>query len=705
VNTRPPAAAPHSSLRSRRWLLWGALLLLVGLLLGVLVFLAAEYEEGRDQAALERDADQVANDIRSELFRNVQTLQSLHSVAPTDGSWAAPAAELLGTHRDMVRLEWRSNNLALRAHRDTPYLANLTDYLHREHALPDVRQACDNARRLSGPAFSPSYFWPISGGQGLELMEMCLPVVRAGQPNGYLIVTYSLPGLLNERTHKALLHGRGLAFTDPDGTRLALHSAVSGNRILHASSLLDLPGHTLMLRMESPRQAVGLFPNVLTAVVGALSLALLAVLALLGRDMRRRQRAELDVADALAFRKAMENSLVTGLRARGMDGRVSYVNPAFCQMVGYSAEQLIGTGLPAPWWPPELIDEYQQRQAVRLAGQTLPREGYESMFQRSDGTRFPVLIIEAPLIDAQGVQTGYMSAIIDLTEQRRVEDLNRASQDRLQATARLATVGEMASLLSHELNQPLAAIASYATGALNLLGNSTHGSTNDNTQAPASADLQVAMRRIGQQAERAGRVIKSVADFVRRREQVREAVAPQSLIDAIAPLLGLQAKKQGIRVHIDIAPDTPPVLCDRTMVEQVLLNLARNGVQAMSDDAPTTPDRVLSLSVSPLRRSVGAPAGMPTDAPANTPSGAPPSLPVAGRPAKAWVEFTVTDHGHGLSAEVQAQLFTPFFTTKPEGMGLGLSLCRTVIEQHGGTLSFEPNRPRGTVFRFALPVA
>ncbi|MDP2418120.1 MAG: PAS domain S-box protein [Hydrogenophaga sp.] len=678
MNTQPVATAPRHSLRSRRWLLWGALLLLVGLLLGVLVFLAAEYEEGRDQATLEHDAAQVASDIRSELFRNVQTLQSLHSVAPTDGSWAAPAAELLGTHREMVRLEWRSNSLALRAHRDTPYLANLTDYLNREQALPDVRQACDNAKRLSGPAFSPSYFWPVSGGQGLELMEMCLPVVRSGVANGFLIVTYSLPGLLSELTNKTLLRGRGLSFIEPDGTRLALHSTVNNNRsTLQANTLLDLPGHTFMLRMESPRQAVGLFPNVLSAVVTALSLALLAVLALLGRDMRRRQRAELDVANALAFRKAMENSLVTGLRARGMDGRVTYVNPAFCQMVGYSAEQLIGTGLPAPWWPPELIDEYQQRQAVRLAGQTLPREGYESMFQRSDGTRFPVLIIEAPLIDAQGVQTGYMSAIIDLTEQRRVEDINRASQDRLQATARLATVGEMASLLSHELNQPLAAIASYATGTLNLLG--------DNTQALPHEDLQLAMRRISEQAERAGRVIKSVADFVRRREQVREAVAPQSLIDAISPLLGLQAKKQRIRVHIDIPPVIPLVLCDRTMIEQVLLNLARNGMQAMPDGDPPAPERVLTLSVSQPRLQSGVSMG--------------------GQAQKSWVEFKVIDRGHGLSADVQAKLFTPFFTTKTEGMGLGLSLCRTVIEQHGGALTFEPHPPRGTVFRFTLPVA
>ena len=299
------------------------------------------------------------------------------------------------------------------------------------------------------------------------------------------------------------------------------------------------------------------------------------------------------------------------------------------------------------------------------------------MFQRSDGTRFPVLIIEAPLIDAQGVQTGWMSAILDLTEQRRVEELNRASQDRLQATARLATVGEMASLLSHELNQPLAAIASYATGATNLLEGGAG-------EVPVD-DLRQAMRRIGEQAERAGRVIKSVADFVRRREQVREPVAPASLFEAIAPLLGLRAKKLGIRVHTDLAADLPAVLCDRTMVEQVLLNLARNGMQAMPDGDPPARSglRVLTLSARPAQ----------------------PWRDSERSPRKAWVEFAVTDHGQGLSEAVREKLFTPFFTTKTEGMGLGLSLCRTVVEQHGGALVYEAAQPRGTTFRFTLPVA
>ena len=660
-------------MRSPRWPLWGALVLLVGALLTVVVFLAAEYEVGRDQAALDQDTQAVAGDIRSALLRNVQTLQSLHAFSPTPRSWDSPAAEVLSQRREIVRLEWRDNGLRLLAHRLSPYAPDLFEMLARAQALPEVRQACDVARRLSGPAYSASYFWPMRDGRGMEVIELCLPVSDAGKPRGYLVATYALQGMLVELTDASTQRGRGLSFIEVDGTRLAVLSMLGNPRgALRSQALLDLPGHTLLLQVESPRRTLGLFPNVLTAVVGALSVALLVVLYLLARDMRRRQRAEQRAAEALAFRKAMEDSLVTGLRARDMNGRITYVNPAFCQMVGYSAEQLVGTGLPAPWWPPELVDEYQHRQAVRLAGQTLPREGYESVFRRSDGTRFPVLIIEAPLIDAQGVQTGYMSAIIDLTEQRRVEELNRASQDKLQATARLATVGEMASLISHELNQPLAAIASYASGTLNLL---QHGPPD------AKGDITEAIRRIGEQAERAGRVIRSVTDFVRRRDQVRESVAPRQLIEGIATLLSLQARKQGIRLEIDVTPGTPMVHCDRTMVEQVLLNLARNGMQAMPLGDPSTASglRCLRIAVSPEQ----SPAGE----------------------AVSRVHFDIVDHGPGLPPEVAERMFNPFFTTKAEGMGLGLSLCRTVIEQHGGALTFEAVRPRGTRFCFTLPVA
>jgi two-component system sensor histidine kinase DctS len=290
---------------------------------------------------------------------------------------------------------------------------------------------------------------------------------------------------------------------------------------------------------------------------------------------------------------------------------------------------------------------------------------------RKDGTRFPVLIIEAPLINAQGLHTGWMSAFLDISEQRRVEELSRASQERLQATARLATVGEMASLLSHELNQPLAAISSYATGSLNLL----EPASADDPQPSADSlqDVRMAMRQIARQAERAGRVIKSVHDFVRRRDQAREAVPAQQLVDAILPLVNLQARKLGVRVYTLVEPGLPAAFCDRTMVEQVLLNLARNAMQAMDDPAIHT--RVLDIRVK--------------RAASNMHSG--------------WLEFSVTDGGSGIPKEVGEKLFTPFFTTRAEGMGLGLSLCRTVVEQHGGYLGFAPHEPRGTVFTFTLP--
>jgi two-component system sensor histidine kinase DctS len=333
-------------------------------------------------------------------------------------------------------------------------------------------------------------------------------------------------------------------------------------------------------------------------------------------------------------------------------------------MVGFTPEELADDR--PPYWPPELAERYAGRQRTRLQGvgrdAQEAREGYETVFMRKNGERFPVLIYEAPLVDGQGRHTGWMSAVLDVSAQRRIEELSRQQQDRLQATARLATVGEMASLLSHELNQPLAAIASYSTGSLNLI---------DDPDAQTPAMLKQALERIAEQAERAGRIIKSVHHFVRRREQQRETIAADLLIEAVLPLVRLQARKSGTRIELDIPAKAPRVVCDRTMLEQVLLNLTRNGIQAMEHDTPLE-DRVLTLRVRQSH------AG--------------------------WISFSVIDAGPGIAPEVAQQLFTPFFTTRPEGMGLGLSLCRTVIEQHGGALDFAPGPGgRGTEFTFTLP--
>jgi two-component system, LuxR family, sensor histidine kinase DctS len=658
---------------TRRRVLWVLLVTLVVALLVLLVWLAGRYEASQVQVRLERDATEAASDIRLALTRNVQNLQVLQGAQFDAGAWGQEAATILRERRELVRIESRDTQLNVRKEANSLYQKPLFDQLARSSSQSEVQLACSLARKLSGPAYSSSYFVPQGDGLGLELIELCVPLSAGGQSNGYLVATYALQGILTELIGKQITRGQEVSFTEADGTRLAIHgSTPRGNRVFTSQQLLDLPGNTMVLRMDSWRGAPDLFPNVLTALVALMSAALVSVLALLGKDISKRLRAERELAEALAFRKAMEDSLVTGMRARDLQGRITYVNPAFCQMTGFTAAELVGITSPMPYWPPELANEYEQRQAVRLAGSLPSRKGYESVFLRKDGTRFPVLIIEARLINALGTQTGWMSAILDMTDQRRMEELSRASQERLQASARLATVGEMASMLSHELNQPLAAISSYATGSLNML----------QTHAALSADeVEHAMRRIGEQAERAGKVIKSVHDFVRRRDQAHEKIAPSALLDAIMPLVSLQARKLGVRVQVQCAPDLTPVLCDRTMVEQVLLNLARNAMQAM-EHVPVD-ERILGLEVRPTSR-----LSAQLD---ETPS------------PRRWMEFRVTDCGGGIDAATAARLFTPFFTTKKEGMGLGLSMCRTVVEQHGGFLAHEPRQPRGTVFKFTLP--
>ena len=659
------------SFTDRRFSLWIALVVLVVALLVTLVWLAGRYEASQYQDELDRDTADAAIDIRNGFDQNVLILQNLQNKALSQKLWQAEISDLLSQNRDWLRVEKRDlQGITLDAVSSPLKPALFTDKSRiGEHV--ETMQACLRARRLNGPAYSRSYFVPQSNGLGLEVMEVCLPMIERGNTAGFTLLTYSLQEVLSARLGETYGQRNQISFVEPDGTRLAVHGNwPRAKRLFTAKQLLDLPGTTLMLRMDGRRAVPDLLPNILPALVTAMSFALVSVLVLLVKDSRLRLQAERDLADALAFRKAMEDSLVTGLRARDLQGRITYVNPAFCQMVGFEPETLLGKSAPMPYWPPEMVGEYQQRQAVRLAGNAPPREGFESVFVRQDGTRFPVLIFEAPLINVLGQQTGWMSAFLDISEQRRIEELSRSSQERLQATARLATVGEMASLLSHELNQPLSAISSYATGSLNLLRH-----PDDGHASPQLSDLQMAFERISEQASRAGKVINSVHDFVRRRDQDKEVVKPQSIIDAVMPLVQLQAHKLQVRIQTEMDPRLLPVLCDRTMVEQVLLNLARNGMQAM--DHPTCHQRTLTLRIKRA----------------------------ASSQSQGWVEFSVLDLGLGISDEVAQNLFTPFFTTKAEGMGLGLSLCRTVVEQHGGHLEFEANEPCGTLFRFTLPTA
>jgi two-component system sensor histidine kinase DctS len=652
---------------------WALLVLLLGVVQTLLLAMTLRFEQSRAQERTDAAAVAAAADVRQLFSRNLQSLQALLWSEPDLEQWRRGATELLRERREVLRLEWRTEDDVIEAAVESPYRGSLFNRLPRRALSLDTEAACATAARLVSPVWSRSYFVPQASGLGVEVIDVCLPIAGAEGPRGTMAATLGMSAAIEAAVSHDVTRTYELSFVEGDGTRLARAGLPRGAGVYRAERLVDLPGSTLALRLDSASPGPRLIPNLATSLVLGLSLALTAVVALLVRDVRRRAEAEARLGEELALRRAMEDSLVTGLRARDLAGRITYVNPALCAMVGFSAEQLVGRATP-PYWPPEMRADYEARQVHRMTEGVPPnesRDGYETTFMRANGERFPVLIFEAPLIGPDGRQSGWMSAVLDISAQRRVEELSRLQQEQLQVTSRLATVGEMASLLSHELNQPLAAIASYASGSLNLMT----GEAATPPDAPSLAMIREATQRIAEQAARAGRVIKSVHDFVRRREHSREPVACDELVEGVLPLVRLQARKSATRIELALGMPPPRAVCDRTMVEQVLLNLTRNAIQAMESEPPT--QRVVMVSA---------------------------------RAEGAWVHLSVSDRGSGIAPEVAARLFTPFFTTKTEGMGLGLSLCRTVIEQHGGALVFEPltrddGQVCGTRFTFTLPRA
>ncbi|HZX26850.1 MAG TPA: PAS domain S-box protein [Telluria sp.] len=516
---------------------------------------------------------------------------------------------------------------------------------------PEMRAALTLAHSSGRPMYMPP--------AGVH-MDYYVPVRRNGIYLGGLIATYNLNTLLEEMVPWWFAHENQVSLTDRDEHVLARRAAAGQGRGVYTHKHpMDLPGATIILATDSVKSAPRLLPNMLVGSVVALSVALLASLAALWRHINRRLAAEGALRQQMAFRTAMENSLVTGLRARDLEGRITYVNPAFCDIVGLPAEEIVGRAPPMPYWAPEAMSEYQQRFAGVLAGHVTPQ--FETIYQRSDGSRVPVLIFEAPLVDAEGRQTGWMGSILDISDRKRAEELARQQQEKLQASARLATMGEMASMLAHELNQPLAAISSYTTGALNLL---------DGGKPVEPTLIQRALEQARVQAQRAGQIIRSVHEFVKKREPQRKPVDLFQLAEGLRTLIELQARRYFVVFDNAIPPGLPPVLADRMMIEQVLLNLTRNAIDAMADTDPA--QRVLRLWAEQED-------GM--------------------------ITVCVSDRGMGIPAEVAERLFSPFFSTKSEGMGMGLSVCRTAVEFHGGTLTHAPNAGGGTVFRFTLPVA
>jgi PAS domain S-box-containing protein len=595
---------------------------------------------------------------------------------------------------------------------------------------------------------------PVSeeSNEGVVLATYDLDQLLASQVPWWFVQRYDLS--LVDRDNKQLSpHDGELAETVEDVHKLDFGPDSSG------LSLRASPhaGH----RSETPLILLS------TAVV-LFGLLIIWLLRILQRWLRERQVAQLALSRELRFREAMEHSLVTGLLAFDRAGRIIYANPALSSMLGLEPESLVGADAPFPFWPPEYLNECREAHEAMLSGDN-PVNGRRVSLLGADGALLSVRLFASPLIDGDRTPGGWMASLYDTTELQKEREALAASRaqlyavltgleaavsvsacsdgrllfrnrqhadlfplegegdcclacwpgfapgadlksaeflDRvngrwyhlerrtivwvdnapvildiatditaeheaantarerdelLQHTARLASLAEFASGIAHELNQPLAAIANYSAAADCFL----------EAESMQTAKAQEAVRRMGEESRRAGKIIHSMRSFIQKRAIRHDTHNIFSLLDEPLALLAPLARRLQVEIAAHAQEQEFLIECDAVMIEQVLFNLLRNALEA----------------VAPLTSGL-----MPHDA-----------VTIGVVCEADGVTVSVSDRGPGI--EDMEKLFQPFYTTKSEGMGLGLAICRTVIESHGGHLWGEANKGGGARFCFRLPCA
>ncbi len=419
------------------------------------------------------------------------------------------------------------------------------------------------------------------------------------------------------------------------------------------------------------------------------------------------------------------------MRVLDMHGRITHVNPAFCRMTGWDESDLVGKNAPFPYWPRDSYPEMQRQLDMTLRGKA-PSSGFELRVRRKDGSLFHARLYVSPLIDSSGRQTGWMSSMTDITEPKRAreelaaaherfttvlesldaavsvlaadeaellfanryyrhlfgirpdghlaqmqiatdittrkqaQELARQQDEKLQFTSRLMTMGEMASSLAHELNQPLAAINNYCSGTVALVKS---GRTTPDNLLPV-------LEKTAQQAVRAGMIIKRIREFVKRSEPKRQATRVADIVADAVGLAEIEARKRRIRIVTDLRSRLPVIYVDPVLIEQVLVNLLKNAAEAMHDARPDAVDPVIRVVV---------------------------------RLESGFVCISVLDQGPGVDEAMAERLFEPFYSTKSDGMGMGLNICRSIIESHRGRLWVVNNveadgHITGATFHCSLPI-
>jgi len=370
-----------------------------------------------------------------------------------------------------------------------------------------------------------------------------------------------------------------------------------------------------------------------------------------------------DMTERLEFeqQRALLSSIVEfsndAILSRTLNGVVTSWNPAAEAMFGYRAGDIIGQ--PFQWVIPDDRLEEERQMLVTIGNGGTIRQ-FETVRRRKDGSVFDVSISTSPLRDSDGSIIGVSATVRDITEHKDYETRLNAMREDMIHVARLQEMSQVSAGIAHEMNQPLAAMLNYSNAARRLVANG---------DADSLARLPAVTERIAAQAERASQIIRRMRDFVEKRAPHRALDDLNVIADDAVALALIGAKSANIEFHFERAPGAAPVQADRVQIQQVLVNLLRNAVEAMSE----SPRRELTLSI---HKGDGA-----------------------------LFEVVVSDTGSGIPQNIADTLFTPFVTTKADGMGIGLAISKSIIEAHGGTLTASPHAEGGTIFRFTLPAA
>jgi hypothetical protein len=789
-----------------------------GPLLSVLLFLAAiisafwylrNEEIERETESVKRDAELTQQQIGLRLLQNQEVLVRIARELVTRSidteEFVGQATTLLRQRPELTYLAWLDAGRRPRAAKSAQPFDLSIDHLDLRMILPaeGALTPSESAFRRARDQRTAVYSRPFHDALGNAVFQLQIPLVERGGFAGVLLAEYSIADIVRHNVPDDVARRHVVSIIDDQQRPLAAtvtsfpDREPARNAIVNDAPLTPV-ANGLVLRAQGYRTSIGLISNTLFWMVVALSG--LTVWMLLGtwRHMRRRAQIQGALVQETNFRRAMENSMPTGMRAMDLEGRITYVNAAFCQMTGFPTNELVGRLPPYPYWPPERIEENGRLLQQELAGRS-PAGGIEVKVMRKDGTLFDARMYVSPLIDPKGQQTGWMTSVTNITEAKRIRDQLSASHERFttvlegldasvsvlsvqqgellfanrsyrlwfggdarghlrlagglttsgfaaledeavdplsglptqeltetgahprevfaenlqkwfdvrarylqwtdgrlaqmliatditarlraeeqaamqaekaQVTSRLVTMGEMASSVAHELNQPLTAIVNYCNGMVSRV----------TTDSIGRDDLVATLQKTSKQAERAGQIIHRIRAFVRRSEPQRQAADARQIVEDAVDLAGIELRRRNVSIHTYVAQRLPPLMVDPILIEQVLLNLMKNAAEAIDTAALPAARRHIELRVVP--RHTVEDGGM--------------------------IEFSVTDMGPGLKNEVIARLYEAFFSTKADGLGIGLSLCRTIVESHRGRMRaqnlYNGSAVVGCRFSFTLPV-